>query len=174
MTDRATGLVVWKEPRKASLLFVTRIVDWAPLRFLLFAFAAIAFVHALLAIANLARNRGVLLRLRSDGELEWPRSIQEVVLRRSADRVGGPVVRVKVEADHPGISQADPRVTLLGAERKIGFLPLHGTSVEDFITHVNSVLAVHSIRLERVSDDVQLPENSADSEPADSDPDADN
>ncbi len=169
MTYAATPLVVWKEPRKASALrvvgraaiggawiYVTRIVDWVPLRLILFAFAAIAFVHALLAIANLIRNRGVLLRLRDDGTLEWPRSIQEVVMARKVDRVDGPVVQVKTEADHPGISRADPRVTLIGSEMKIGFLPLHGTSVDDFIAHANAVLAPHRITFERAPDLVPM------------------
>ncbi len=175
MTNPGTSLVVWTEPRMASLLrvvgraalggawiFVTRVVDWVPLRLVLFAFAAIAFVHALLAVANLLRNRGVLLRLRDDGTLEWPRSIQELVMGRKADRVDGPVVQVKTEADHPGISRADPRVTLIGPELKIGFLPLHGTSVDDFIAHANNVLAVHRITFERAPEFVPMIESDAD------------
>jgi hypothetical protein len=169
MTNAATALVVWKEPRKASVLrvlgraavggawlFATRVVGWAPLRFILLAFAAIAFVHALLAVANLVRNKGVLLRLRDDGTLEWPRSIQEVLLGRKTDRVDGPVIQVKTEADHPGISRADPRVTLIGPELKIGFMPLHGTSVDDFIAHANDVLSPHRIAFERAPDLVPM------------------
>jgi|GEM_PF-765995 len=174
MTNAATGLVVWKEPRTASALrvlgraamggawlFVTRVVGWPPLRLILFVFAALAFVHALLAVANLVRNKGVLLRLRDDGTLEWPRSLQEVVLGRTIDRVDGPVIQVKTEADHPGISRADPRVTLIGPALKIGFLPLHGTSVDDFIAHANKVLAPHRIIVERAPDLVPTIESEA-------------
>ena len=175
MTNPATGLVEWREPRKASVLrvvgraalggawiYVSRIVDWVPLRLVVFAFAAIAFVHALLAVANLLRNRGVLLRLRDDGTLEWPRSIQEMVRGRRVDRVDGPVIQVKTEADHPGISRADPRVTLIGPELKIGFLPLHGTSVDDFIAHANDVLSAHRITFERAPDLVPMIESETD------------
>jgi len=165
MTASATPLVVWSEPRRASLLrvlgraalggvwvYVTRVVAWAPLRALLFVFAAIAFAHALVAVANLVRNRGVLLALGEDGALVWPRSIQETLLMRSADVVHGPRIAVKLEADHPGISRADPRVSLIGDADRIPFLPLHGTSVDDFIARIRVVLEPHGFIVTRQVD----------------------
>lgn len=162
MTSAAQDTVLWREPRSASVwrvagragmglvwLYVARVVPWTPVAWVLIAFACVAFAHALLAIANLARHRGVVLRVRQDGLIEWSRSLQEVVLRRPLDAVDGPRIEVVLEADHPGVSRADPRVTLKGATRSIRYLPLHGTRVEVFIERANEVAAPYGIEFVR-------------------------
>lgn len=151
---------VWAEPTSASVIRVAQRgalaglwgtlalfvpSDW--LSWVLMVFAAIAFLHAVLAIANLARNKGVLLRLTGSGTIEWPQSLQEIWLRRPIEWVDGKDIYV-VSLDKMGVpSRTEPRVTLKGATHDLENLPLYRVSVEDFVKRANEVLAERGIAL---------------------------
>lgn len=151
---------VWAEPTSASVIRVAQrgllaglwgtlalFVPWAWLSLLLMVFAAIAFLHAVLAIANLARNKGVLLRLTGAGTIEWPQSLQEIWLRRPIEWVDGKDIYV-VSLDKMGVpSRTEPRITLKGATHNLVNLPLYRVSVEDFAKRANEVLADRGITL---------------------------
>jgi hypothetical protein len=124
------------------------VVPWTWLRVVLWIFAAIALVHVLLAVANLARNRGVLLRLMGTGSIEWPASLQEKVLRRPLDWVEGPIVTVAEELGQVTGSRAEPRVTLVGGTRTMRRLPLHGATLEHFVSTVNERAVGRGVRFE--------------------------
>lgn len=161
-------VVLWREPVSASARRVLAralvaaawivlggvpglfagIVPWMWLRVVVWVFAAVAVLHLTLAIANLARNRGVLLRLMGTGSIEWPASFQERWLRRPLDWVEGPVVSVAPELGQVTGSRAEPRVTLVGGDRTMRRVPLHGTSVEDFVAAVNAAGAERGVRFE--------------------------
>lgn len=153
-------VAVWAEPTSASVVRVAvrgllaglwstiaLLVPWALLSALFFAFAAVAFLHAVLAIANLARNRGVLLQLTGSGTLEWPPSFQETWLRRPLEWVDGADILV-VEHSKMGVpSRVEPRVTLKGATHDLLNLPLYRASVADFASAVNEVTRERGIVL---------------------------
>lgn len=144
---------VWTEPVWASVirvaqrgllaglwatlaLFVPE--RWAFVATIFMVLSAFAFLHAVLAIANLARNKGVLLRLTPSGTLEWPQSLQETWLRRPLEWVDGKEILV-VSLDRMGVpSRTEPRVTLKGATQDLVNLPLYRTSVDDFADRVNA------------------------------------
>ena len=161
-------VVLWREPASASLRRVAGrslvagawivlggipgvfvgVVPWTWLRVVLWVFAAIAVLHVLLAVANLLRNHGVLLRLMGTGSIEWPASIQEKILRRPLDWVEGPVVTVAEELGQVTGSRAEPRVTLVGGTRTMRRLPLHGATLEQFVAVVNERAAGRGLRFE--------------------------
>lgn len=158
-------VTVWTEPTSASVVRVAQRgllaglwgtlallvpLDWLAVVFLVF--AAVSFMHALLAIANLARNKGVLLRLTGSGTLEWPQSLQEIWLGRPVEWVDGKDIYV-MTLDKIGVpSRTEPRITLKGATHNLVNLPLYRVSVEDFVKQANEVLAERGIalRTERV------------------------
>lgn len=161
-------VVLWREPVSASLRRVAGraavaavwivlggipgvfvgLVPWTWLRVVLWCFSVIAVVHLLLAIANLLRNRRVLLRVMGTGSIEWPASLQERLLRRPIDWVEGPVVTVAEELGQVTGSRAEPRVTLVGGSRTLRRMPLHGASLEDFVATVNHRGAARGVRFE--------------------------
>jgi len=154
-------VTVWTEPTSASVVRVAGrgllaglwgtaalFVPWASVSALLLVFAAVAFLHAVLAIANLARNKGVLLRLTGSGTLEWPQSYQESWLRRPREWVDGKQILV-VELSKMGVpSRVEPRVTLKGATHDLPNLPLYRASVDDFCKKVNEFVAERGIVLQ--------------------------
>jgi hypothetical protein len=161
-------VVLWREPVSASLRRVAGraalaagwillggipgvfvgLVPWMWLRVILWFFAAIAVLHLLLAIANLVRNRRVLLRVMGTGSIEWPASLQEKLLHRPLDWVEGPVVTVAEELGQVTGSRAEPRVTLVGGTRTLRRMPLHGASLEEFVATVNERGAGRGVRFE--------------------------
>ncbi len=107
-----------------------------------------AFLHAVLAIASLARNEGVLLRLAGSGTLEWPQSYQETWLRRPLEWVDGKQILV---VEHPTmgvLSRAEPRVTLQGATHDLPNLPLYRATIAKFAQTVNEVTAERGMVLQ--------------------------
>jgi hypothetical protein len=154
MSDAWRGNVpVWSEPVWASVIRVAQrgllagllatlalLVPerWAFVATFFAVLSVFAFFHAVLAIANLARNKGVLLQLTGSGTLEWPQSLQEIWLRRPVDWVDGKEILV-VSLEGMGVpSRTEPRVTLKGATQDLVNLPLYRTSVEDFADQVNA------------------------------------
>ncbi len=151
-------VTVWVEPTSASVVRVAGrgllaglwstaalFVPWAWVSTLFFFFAAVALLHAVLAIANLARNKGVLLQLTGSGTLEWPQSYQETWLRRPLDWVDGKQILV-VELARSGLpSRVEPRVTLKGATHDLSNLPLYRSSLADFAKAVTEVTAERGI-----------------------------
>ena len=151
---------VWNEPAKASAIRVgVRVafavgwaiaaltVPWLVLAIPLWLFCAVALTHAGIAVGNLVRNRGVLLRLMGTGTLEWPRSLQEEWLKKSADWVDGPVIEV-VEIPSPQVSlPTGPHVNLVGPTRTISRLPLYGVAPRVFIDTVNTVTVPRGVTL---------------------------
>lgn len=178
-------LVLWREPVAASIrrllargglavlwialggipgVFVG-LVPWTWLRVIMWIFAVVAILHFALAIANLIKNRRVLLRVMGTGSIEWPTSIQERWFRRPLDWVEGPVVTVAPELGQITGSRAEPRVTLVGGTRTIRRLPLHGVEPEDFVAHVNAVGAQRGLRFEVavIEDEPDAPSSDSDS-----------
>src|SRR5660398_57087 len=154
-------VTVWTEPTSASVVrvagrgllaglwgTVALFMPWAWVSALSLVFAAVAFLHAVLAIANLARNKGVLLRLMGSGTLEWPQSYQESWLRRPREWVDGKQILV-VELSKMGVpSRVEPRVTLKGATHDLPNLPLYRASVDEFCKKVNEFVAERGIVLQ--------------------------
>lgn len=162
MSDAWRGTVtVWAEPTSASVVrvagrglvaglwsTVALFVPWALLSALFFVFAGVALLHAVLAIANLARNKGVLLRLTGSGTLEWPQSYQETWLRRPLEWVDGKQILV-VESPKMGVpSRVEPKVTLKGASHDLLNLPLYRATVAEFVAAVNLVVAERGMVLQ--------------------------
>lgn len=154
-------VTVWTEPTSASVVRVAGrgllaglwstaalVVPWALLSVLFLVFAAVAFLHAVLAIANLARNKGVLLRLTGSGTLEWPQSFQETWLRRPVEWVDGKQILVVEHAKMGVPSRVEPRVTLKGNTHDLPNVPLCRTSVAEFVKTVNEVIAERGMVLQ--------------------------
>lgn len=150
---------LWREPASASVKRVlgraaiaaawiilggvpgvfTGVIPWTWLRVVAWIGAAFALTHFGLAIANLARNKGVILRLMGTGTVEWPRSIQENWLRRPETFVDGPVISVIPDvALSPGAARF-VRAKLVGSTRTLRSVPLFGTSAEDFVATLNEL-----------------------------------
>ncbi len=154
-------VTVWTEPTSASVVrvagrgllaglwgTVALFVPWAWVSVLFLGFAAVAFLHAVLAIANLARNKGVLLQLTGSGTLEWPQSYQETWLRRPQEWVDGKQILV-VELSKMGVpSRVEPRVMLKGATHDLPNLPLYRSTIAEFAKAVNEVTAERGIVLQ--------------------------
>ncbi len=154
-------VTLWTEPTSASVVRVAGrgllagasgtlalFVPWALLATMFMVFSVVSFLHAVLAIANLARNKGVLLRLMGSGTLEWPQSYQETWLRRPREWVDGKQILV-VELSKMGVpSRVEPRVTLKGATHDLPNLPLYRASVDDFCKTVNELVAQRGIVLQ--------------------------
>lgn len=162
MAEEGTRPVdVWTEPTSASVVRVAGRallagvwsvaalwVSWAWLSTVFWVFATLAILHTVLAIANLVRNKGVLLRLTNSGTLEWPQSYQEMWLRRPREWVDGTRITV---VELPGMdvpSRVEPRVTLKGATHDLLNLPLYRASVGDFCKTVNEQVAQRGIVLQ--------------------------
>ncbi len=153
-------VTVWTEPTSASVVRVAQrgllaglwstlalFVPWLWLSAVFLIFGALAFLHAVLAIANLARNKGVLLRLTGSGTLEWPQSLQEVWLRRPLEWVDGKEIQV-VSLEKMGVpSRTEPRVTLKGETHDLLNLPLYRVSIDDFTKAVNEQLVERGMAL---------------------------
>lgn len=176
-------VVLWREPASASARRIagraliaaawivlggipglfTGVVPWTWLRVILWAFALVAVVHAVLAVANLMRNQGVILRLMGTGSVEWPRSIQEDWLRRPETWVDGPVVTVVPDIVLGPMTAAAARVTLVGPTRSLRGVPLFGVSPEDFVEEVAALAAPRGVsfvlaeRETTASDEVAAP-----------------
>jgi hypothetical protein len=154
-------VAVWAEPTSASVVRVAGrgllaglwstaavFTPWPLLSASFFVFAAVAFLHAVLAIANLARNRGVLLRLTGSGTLEWPQSYQELWLGRPLEWVDGKQILV-VELAKMGVpSRVEPRVTLKGDTHDLPNLPLYRATIAEFVQTLNEVTAERGIVLQ--------------------------
>ncbi len=154
-------VALWREPKLASAGRVVRrtlvaagwialggvpgsfmgLIPWLWFRIPAWIFSVVAVVHLLLGIANLIKNRGVLLRLMGTGTIEWPATFQENWLRQWNDWIDGPKVSVTPEMPLLTRSRSEPRVTLTGGERTIRRLPLHGATVEEFVAAVNEAAA---------------------------------
>jgi hypothetical protein len=139
----------------------TGLIPWLWFRIPAWLFALVSLVHLAVGIANLIKNRGVLLRLMGTGSIEWPASYQERWLRRPVDWVEGPEVVVSPEIAQLSRSRVEPRVTLVGGTRTLRRLPLYGTSIEDFAAAVNAAAAGRGLRftVATLEDDV-VPEDS--------------
>lgn len=103
--------------------------------------AGLVALLALLAVVNLAKNERALLVFTGAGSIEWPRSIQEILLRRPLTWVAGPVVVVTQPPVNAVPGRMDPRVTLTAGDRAVAHVPLYGLSPADFVTAANAALA---------------------------------
>jgi len=171
-------VVLWREPVMASVrrlagraglaalwivlggipgVFVG-LVPWTWLRAVMWILAAIAILHFVLGIANLVRNRRVLLRLMGTGSIEWPKSVQERWLRLPLEWVEGPFVTVAPELGQITGSKAEPRVTLVGGLRTIRRLPLYGATLETFVETANAAGNAHgvSFQIATLDEDPQI------------------
>jgi hypothetical protein len=104
-------------------------------------FAAIAAVHAALAVTNVVRTKRAVLVLRGTGAIERRQSIQEVLLKRPVESVQGETIELVVELQSVYSSRTDPRVTLSDGSRQLKAVPLYGTSVADFLA--TATVAAH-------------------------------
>lgn len=104
-------------------------------------FAGLMALLAVLAVANIVKNKRALLVHTGAGSIEWPRSIQEIVLRRPLTWVAG----ASIEVTHPPVAalpgKLDPRITLSDGERTIERVPLYGAPPEAFVEAANTALA---------------------------------
>ncbi len=142
---------------------------WAWAAVVAWVFAGLMFALAVLAVANVIKNKRVLLRHMGSGSIEWPRSIQEIVLRRPVTWVAGAeivVVQPPITA-LPG--KTDPRITLSDGTRSIERVPLYGADPQSFVEAANAVLVGRGTVL-RFEELPQEPENY---EPGSDEPHAD-
>ncbi|MCJ7826840.1 MAG: hypothetical protein MUP36_01165 [Demequinaceae bacterium] len=158
-------VVLWREPWKAVSARIvgraivpavglwlsgvpgtpwTGTINWLILRVPVFVVAAVALLLWVFAICNICSNRRVVLRCMPTGSIERPRSLQERLLKIPQEYAIGKTITVAPE--HPQfMSQAEPRVTL-SAEGMVKRIPLHGTSVEDFVAEVNGLLKGRGVK----------------------------
>jgi len=103
-------------------------------------FAGLMALLAVLAVANVVKNKRALLVHTAAGSIEWPRSIQEILLRRPLTWVAG----ATIEVTHPPVAalpgKLDPRVTLSDGDREIERVPLYGVAPETFVEAANAAL----------------------------------
>ncbi len=151
--------VLWREPTRIVVIRVLRRGAIAALGLLLsgmpgtpwtglasglvlrIPFAIVGLLGLLLfvlSLANVAKNRRVVLAIMGTGSVERPRSIQEVWLRRPQEVVIGARITVVPGPQVVGPSPAEPYVTLK-AEGAITRVPLFRTAPEDFVARVNAV-----------------------------------
>lgn len=116
--------------------------------------AGLMAVLALLAIVNIVRNKRALLVHQGSGSIEWPRSVQEIVLRRPVAWVAGSEIAVVQPPVTSLPGSADPRITLSDGERSIVNVPLYGVAPQAFVDAANAVLVGRGtvLRLEAPSD----------------------
>lgn len=91
-----------------------------------------------LAIANVARSRRIVLMVMGTGSIERPRSIQEVWLRRPQEVVMGRTITVTPPSSSYRITRAEPYVVLSG-EGAIKGVPLFRTDPAAFVERVNAI-----------------------------------
>ena len=96
---------------------------------------------AVLAVANILKNKRALLVHMGSGSIEWPKSYQEILLRRPLTWVAGREITVVYPpvAALPG--KTDPRITLSDGERSIERVPLYGMAPSVFVEAANVLLA---------------------------------
>ena len=113
---------------------------WALLAAIAWTFAVLMALLAALAVANVVKNKRVVLVHTGAGSIEWPRSIQEILLRRPLTWVAGRDIAVV----HPPVAampgKADPRVTLGDGTRLIERVPLYGMAPATFVEAANGLL----------------------------------
>jgi len=123
--------------------------------------AGLMALLAALAIANIIKNKRALLVHTGAGSIEWPRSIQEIVLRRPLTWVAG----TEIEVTHPPVAalpgKLDPRITLSDGNRSIERVPLYGVSPTAFVDAANSALFGRGTTLHFAPDDAALPDAGA-------------
>lgn len=124
----------------AALALAAAFVPWMWLAIPVWVLSGLMALLALLAIVNIARNKRTLLVLTGAGSIEWPQSVQEIVLRRPLEWVAGREISVTYPpvATMPG--QADPRITLSDGERLIERVPLYGVDPEAFVASANALI----------------------------------
>jgi hypothetical protein len=131
----------------AALALAAYVLPWAWLAVPVWIFAGLMALLAVLAIANIIKNRRALLVLTGAGSIEWPKSIQEIVLRRPVDWVAAR----EIVLTHPPIAampgQADPRITLSDGERSIERVPLYGKAPAEFVDEANALLVGRGVTL---------------------------
>ncbi len=131
-----------RRPRTRPLRGAGHSVDrdsfqWLPVRVVVAAIGMLALLLWVLAFANVARNKRVLLVLRGTGALERPKSIQESWLRRPQEYAVGRSIAVKEHLSVGSPTASEPRITLVG-EGSIPRIPLFGTKAVDFVEQMNA------------------------------------
>lgn len=142
--------LVWRAVAAAALIGAAMWVPWQWLSLILAGLSVPWTLNFAAALVNLAVNRRVTLRLTPSGVIEWPRSLQEYVLRRPADYVDGTDIAVIPPETLVSQIPSEPRVRIKGATHEILSFPLHGTAPDDFVAALNVALAGRGITL-RVS-----------------------
>lgn len=122
------------------LTFLASYISIAWLAAPVWLFAGVAVIFVAFSVINRIKNKGAILVHTGAGSIEWPRSIQEVLLRRPVEFVAAREIEVTYPpvAAMPG--RADPRVILSDGERQIPRVPLHGVDPKDFVAHANERL----------------------------------
>lgn len=113
---------------------------WAWLATLVWVLVVLMSLLALLAVANVIKNKRALLVHMGSGSIEWPRSIQEILLRRPVTWVAGAEISVVQPPVTALPGKTDPRITLNDGSRSIERVPLYGASPEAFVEAANAVL----------------------------------
>jgi len=118
---------------------------WSGLGIVFGILAVLSLAHAVIAIANRIKNKGVLLRIMGSGSIEWPQSYQEKWLQRPLDWVDG--TRVEVLTDEPIAfpAPAAPHVSLRGDTHGIAHVPLFRRSPETFMEMVNELVSARGV-----------------------------
>lgn len=96
-------------------------------------------------VVNIAKNQGALLVKDTDNSLYWPRSIQEVLLRRPPERVRGPHFTV---IEHPPVfapNRQDPRISVVDDESAIHRVPTFGASVDATVADLAAELRPYGL-----------------------------
>ncbi len=120
------------------------------IRALVWSIGSLGLLLWFVAIANVVRNRRVLLVMMPTGSLEWPQSFQEVWLRRPKDFVIGNTIQVEPSMGTVRASAAAPWVTLVGDEGRIKNLPLHGRRPGEWAAEANEEMAGRGVKLKLV------------------------
>jgi len=97
-----------------------------------------------LAIANVARSRRIVLMIMGTGSVERPRSIQEVWLRRPHEVVMGRTITVTPPASSYRITHAEPYVVLSG-DGAIKGVPLFREDPAAWVGRLNAISRSHGV-----------------------------
>ena len=155
----------------AALAYLALALPFAWMSALLWVVSAVMAVLAVLAVVNIAKNRRVLLLRQGSGSIEWPRSIQEIVLRRPLTWVAG----ADIDVTYPPIAalpaKTDPRITLSDGERSIERVPLYGADPRAWVERANAALAGSGTTLHFVERDDAADAEAPDAEAPDAEGD---
>lgn len=124
---------------------------WTWLRVVAMALFVVLVLLVVLTFVNAGLNRRVILTHTASGAIVWPRSVQEMLLRRPQEWVAGSDIVVTEPSFTAPIGRAYPFVILSAGDRRIERVPLYGVSPAEFVKQANATLEGRGVLLRYVA-----------------------